>query len=71
MSEGVQPPEELDRRERKIKEKWVSFKKTLRTNRSLDPDHAAEKFREAGAKYDAEMKLIDEARQRMIKKSRS
>jgi len=66
MSEGVRPPGELDQRERKIKEKWVSFKKKLRTNRSLDPDHAAEKFREAEARYDAEMKLIEAARQRSL-----
>ena len=42
---------ELAIRERKIRDKWLSFKKRLRANKSLDPDYAEERYRQEEAKF--------------------
>jgi hypothetical protein len=72
MSEDVQPPgaheqmlTALDYQERKIRDKWVSFKKRLRADKSLDPDCADQKFREEEAKYEEAMNLISEQREHL------
>jgi hypothetical protein len=69
MSEGTQPQKDRDqelgaltKQERKAKGKWVSFKKALRADRSIDPDCADEKYREEEAKYEETMKLINAQR---------
>ena len=70
MSEGAQPQTDRDqelgalaKQERKAKGKWVSFKKALRANRSIDPDYADKKYREEEAKYAETMKLINAQRE--------
>jgi hypothetical protein len=57
--------------ERKVKGKWVSFKKELRANKSLDPDYAEEKFRAEKAKYDVALKSIEKEREKVVVKSLS
>ena len=60
---------ELAGRERKAREKWVSFKKKLRLTKGLDPDTADRKFRVEEAKFEAEMRLIDERRAKVMAKA--
>ena len=76
MSKGIQQPDqteqalrELAGQERKIRDKWVSFKKKLRATKGLDPDYADEKYREEEAKFDGAMRLIDERRERLLSKA--
>ncbi len=57
---------ELAGRERKTRDKWVSFKKKLRATNCLDPDYTDQKFREEQAKFDAAMRLIDERRAKVL-----
>lgn len=73
MRKGVPQPggseealRELAARERKTRDKWLSFKKQLRTNKSLAPDDADEKYREAEVKFDDAMKAIDERREKLM-----
>jgi len=73
MSKGVQvlggseqELRELANRERKTRDKWLSFKKRLRASKSLAPDYADEKYREAEAKYDGAMKMIEERREKLM-----
>jgi hypothetical protein len=74
MSKGVRQPgnseqelKALAGRERKVNDKWVSFKKKLRANKSLDPDYADEKYREEEAKYNDAMKSIEEEREKILR----
>jgi len=60
---------ELAGRELKTREKWVSFKKKLRANKGIDPDLADQKYRDEEAKFDAEMRLIDERRAKLMAKA--
>lgn len=76
MSEDVQTTGSFDQelsvlenRERKIKAKWVSFKKRLRTDRRLDPGDALRKYAEAEAKYEAALALIDWQREQIAVRS--
>ena len=73
MRKGVPQPggseealRELAARERKTRDKWLSFKKQLRTNKSLAPDDADEKYREAEVKFVDAMKAIDERRENLM-----
>jgi len=73
MRKGVPQPggseeslRELAARERKTRDKWLSFKKQLRTNKSLAPEDADEKYREAEVKFVDAMKAIDERREKLM-----
>ena len=57
---------ELTRRERKLRDKWLSFKKRLRANKSLDPDCADERYRQAEAKFDVAMQRLQEQREKFM-----
>jgi hypothetical protein len=72
MSKVVQAPgggepelRALANRERKTRDKWLSFKKRLRAGKSLPPDCADEKFRLEEAKFDGAMKMIEERRRKL------
>lgn len=76
MSNSEQQPGESDRalralavRKSKARNKWVSFKKALRTNKRLHPDVAEKTFGAEKAKYDREMRWINEQREKSLSKT--
>ena len=67
LSEAEQELWELANRERKTRDKWLSFKKRLRASKHLAPEFADEKYREAEAKFDGARKRIEERREKLMK----
>ena len=56
----------LAARETKLKGKWVSFKKVLRGDKTVDPDYASATFNQEKAKYEAAVELIEHEREQII-----
>ena len=73
MSNGIPHPHKAEQdlsellgQERKVRDKWLSFKKKLRATKGLDPDYADQKYRNEEAKFEAAMQLIRERRGKLV-----
>jgi len=64
--ESEQKLRELATRERKTRDKWLSLKKRLRTNKRLAPEVADETYRAAEATFDRAMKMLEDRREKLL-----